>query len=71
MTETLFSNRPNPCKGCGDRYPACSGHCQKPEYIAHKAEQEKIRKARRAYQSSIWTHEETNPANYRKHQKRR
>lgn len=71
MTETLRSNRPNPCKGCPDRYTACADHCRKPEYLAHKEEQERIRKARRAYYNPVWAHEETNPANYRKHVKRR
>ena len=71
MIETLRNERPSPCKGCPDRYPACSDHCQKPEYLAHKAEQEKIRKARRAYFSPVWSHEETDKANYRKHQRRK
>ena len=25
-----------PCKGCTDRYPACSDHCQKPEYLEYR-----------------------------------
>jgi hypothetical protein len=28
----------NPCKDCPDRYPACSGHCKKPEYLAYREE---------------------------------
>ena len=28
------------CKGCPDRYPACSAHCEK--YAAGKAEKERI-----------------------------
>lgn len=39
----------NPCFGCPDRYTACSDHCQKPEFLAWKAEQERIKKNRRAY----------------------
>lgn len=46
MTETIRSGRYNPCRGCPDRYTACSDHCKKPEYIAWKEEQAKIRKAR-------------------------
>ena len=71
MTETIRNDRYNPCKGCPDRYPACSGHCEKPEYLAHKEEQEKIRAARRAYYSPVWANEEVNKANYRKHLKRK
>lgn len=25
-----------PCLGCPDRYPACSDHCMKPEFLAWK-----------------------------------
>lgn len=54
MTETLTNNRHNPCKGCQDRYTACSDHCQKPEFLAWKAEQAKIRAAKRAYREPVW-----------------
>lgn len=53
MNETIFSSRKgNPCKGCPDRYPACSGHCKKPEYLKWKAEQDLIRKNRKAYKDA-------------------
>lgn len=58
MTETIVNHRPNPCKGCPDRYPACSDHCRKPSFLTWKAEQQKIREARRAYYSPVWQHEE-------------
>lgn len=48
----------NPCKGCPDRYPACSGHCTKPDYIAYRTEQEKIKTARKKYRPSIWAKSE-------------
>lgn len=54
MTEAIHNHRPNPCKGCPDRYPGCSDHCKKPERQAWKAEQEKIRENRRNYQSPAW-----------------
>lgn len=53
MTETMQNHRYNPCNGCPDRYPACSDHCKKPEFLAWKAEQEKIKAARRAYYPPI------------------
>lgn len=58
MTETVFSHRPNPCKGCPDRYPACCDRCRKPEYLNWKAEQKKIRDNRKNYTSSIWSSQE-------------
>lgn len=30
----MADTRHAPCKGCPDRYPACSDHCQKPEFLA-------------------------------------
>lgn len=59
MTGTITSERYNPCKGCPDRYRACSDHCKKPEYLKWKAEQETIRKNRKNYMSNstpIWKH---------------
>ena len=41
----------NPCMSCPDRHQSCSDHCQKPEYLAYKAEQETIRRNRTAYNS--------------------
>ena len=71
MTETIRSKRPGPCKGCPDRVTACSDHCRKPEYLAWKEEQARIRAARKVYDSRVWAHEEVNKGNYRKHLKRR
>ena len=48
MITTVCGGRQHPCKGCTARYPACSDHCTKPEYLAYKAEQETIRKNRAA-----------------------
>ena len=59
MTETIRNHRPTPCKGCPDRYTACSDHCKKPEYLAWKAEQEKIREARRNYRSPVYVRQES------------
>ena len=56
MNEELRDGRPNPCNGCEDRYPACSGHCEKPAFISWKAEQELIRKNRSKYICPIWKH---------------
>ena len=58
MTETFRSQRHNPCQGCPNRYPACSGHCQSPAFLKWKAEQQRIREARRAYYSPVWKHGE-------------
>ena len=69
MTETICNHRYTPCKGCPDRYPACPDHCQKPEYLAWKEEQAKIRKARQAYHQPSWATNETDPDNYRKRKK--
>lgn len=69
MTETIRSKRPGPCKGCPDRVTACSDHCRKPEYLAWKEEQAKIRKARQSYHQPSWSTNETDPANYRKRKK--
>lgn len=45
----LPSRGGNPCKGCPDRYTACSDHCKKQEFLAWQAEQKKIRDTRRDY----------------------
>lgn len=58
MTETIRSGRHNPCKGCPDRYTACSDHCKKPEYLAWKEEQARIREARRKYKPGAWQYPE-------------
>ena len=51
-----------PCHGCPDRYPACSGHCEKPEYLEWQAEQEKIRQNRKKYKPPIWKHGDRDPS---------
>ena len=35
-----------PCKGCPERYTACSDHCQLPEFLAWKENMETIRRNR-------------------------
>lgn len=35
-----------PCGECPSKCPACSDHCRRPEYLAYKAEAERIKKAR-------------------------
>lgn len=69
MIKTIRNDRSVPCKGCPDRYIACSDHCRKPEYLAWKEEQAKIRKAKQDYYSPAWAHAETDPGNYRKRKK--
>lgn len=69
MITTMRNARSGPCKGCPDRYIACSDHCQKPEYLAWKEEQARIRKAKQDYYQPAWAHAETDPANYRKRKK--
>lgn len=59
MIETVCNHRPNPCRGCPDRYPACQDHCQKPERLAWKAEQEKIRENRKNYRAPAWIRHES------------
>ena len=71
MTEIFQNNRPSPCKGCPDRYPACSGHCTKPAFLAWQEEQRRIRVARKAYSNPVWAQEETDKARYRKSQRRK
>lgn len=69
MTETLRSQRPQPCNGCPDRYRACSDSCTKEEYLKWRQEQELIKKNRKAYRNPAWFHGEQDPGNYRKHKK--
>ncbi len=47
MTEQKRDIRNKPCYGCPDRYPACSDHCQKPEFLALKEKREKFREEQR------------------------
>lgn len=59
IAQNPASNRSKPpCKDCQDRYTACSDHCHKPEYLAWRAENDKIRYNRRRYVSPIWKHGE-------------
>lgn len=52
-----FTSRdPSPCKGCPDRYPGCSDHCKKPEYLEWRAKKELVDKNRRAYEKELWAH---------------
>ena len=69
MTETIRSRRPGPCKGCPDRCTACSDHCKKPEYMAWREEQDRIRKAKQSYRQPAWPTAELDPGNYRKRKK--
>lgn len=64
MTETIFGERYNPCKGCPDRDPGCWGSCTKEPYLKWKAEQELIRQNRKNYMSNstpIWKHGDRDP----------
>lgn len=47
MKEQKRDIRNKPCYGCPDRYPACSDHCQKPEFLALKEKREKYREEQR------------------------
>lgn len=49
MRDPMRSGRKNPCYNCPDHKQPCSDHCKKPEFLAWKAEQEKIRKNQQAY----------------------
>ena len=42
----MRGGRYNPCRGCQDRYPACSDHCEKPDFLEWKLEQALIRENR-------------------------
>lgn len=69
MTDTIRSQRIGPCKGCPDKVPACADHCRKPEYLAWREEQARIRKAMKDYRPPVWGKAELDPDNYRKHKK--
>lgn len=47
-----------PCKGCKDRYTACSDHCRKPEYLAWQEERKRVKEAEKRYVCPIWKHGE-------------
>lgn len=38
-----------PCRGCPDRYTACSDHCRKPKFLEWKRGGEIIRRNRQQY----------------------
>lgn len=40
-----------PCYGCPDRYPGCSDHCRKPDFLAWKEKRKKIAEAKEANRS--------------------
>ena len=49
---------PSPCKGCEERFPACSGRCPKDlrgeyGYNAWKADAEKVKQAKKAYMDNL------------------
>lgn len=53
MMEVAKPNPGWPCQGCPDRYIACSDHSTKPDFLAWKAKQTKMREARQR-DSHIW-----------------
>lgn len=53
-----LNSRDTPRHHCKDRYRACSDYCQKPEFIAWKEEQARIREARKKYRPPVWKREE-------------
>lgn len=49
--DICFSTRDvSPCYKCPDRYPACSDHCKKPEFLEWRAKKELVRRNRKAYE---------------------
>lgn len=42
----MSTNKDHPCLNCPDRYTACSDHCQKPDFLAWKEKNRRIRQAR-------------------------
>ena len=71
MITTVRSDRKGPCQNCPDRYPACSDHCQKESFLAWKEEQARIRKAKAAYYSPVWAHDQTDKGCYRNSKRRK
>ena len=49
----MDNNNNCPCKGCTDRFPACSDHCKKTEFLEWKAKKDKAKKENRRYQESF------------------
>ena len=50
----MSQNNKCPCKGCPDRYTACSDHCQKPDFLAWKEKNRRIRQARMEKSGLDW-----------------
>ena len=69
MSEPMPNRNKPPCKGCEQRQYGCHDRCQRPEYLAWRAEAEKIRKAREAYRQPAWGSQEADPGIYRKHKR--
>ena len=58
-SEIRFTTRDKPpCHGCPDRYPACSDHCDKPEYLEWLAKKALVDKNRKAYEYSSYIYNE-------------
>lgn len=57
--------------GCPDRYPACSDHYRKPDFLKWKEEQALIRKNKAAYYSPVWQNDETDKGSYRNSKRRK
>lgn len=56
-----MSGRNDPCNGCPDKVPACSDHCQKPDYLAFRERLDTIRKNRQKYICPVWKHGDRDP----------
>lgn len=44
-----MKNKDKPCYHCTDRYPGCSGACEKPEYLEYKRKEKVKREAIREF----------------------
>lgn len=49
-----------PCKGCTDRYPACSDHCEKEAFKKWREKTKKAREAERKHRMSMDTFSDEN-----------
>ena len=58
MNDPSEKGRFNPCRGCPKRVPGCSDKCKEPAFLKWKAEQDLIRKNRKAYNEGCWYREE-------------
>ena len=67
MAGNLNRGRDNPCYGCPDRYPACSDHCKKPDFLAWREEQKRIRENRAKYDTTTdYTADQINKNRHRR-----